>query len=143
MLSFIDSFNNEIDSFEYISNTPTSSSTPIQREACNKSSESSTSVSGKKGRKRPPSPSSNLGRVMNYLEEKKQKKEDEIDCLMLAHAKTIKKLSTKRQIITKMKIAELIMEQELLNLEETPETGNAGSSATSASNFSQLFNPED
>jgi len=38
---------------------------------------------------------------------------------MLAHAKTMRMFSAKRQIITKMKIAELIMQQELLNLEET------------------------
>ena len=42
---------------------------------------------------------------------------DEIECLMLT--KIIRTFSAKRQIITKMKIAELIMQQELLKLEET------------------------
>lgn len=37
---------------------------------------------------------------------------------MLAHAQTIKIFHPKRQAITKMKIAQLIMEQELLQIEE-------------------------
>lgn len=47
---------------------------------------------------------------------------DGTDSLMLAHAKTIKTFSGRRQAITKMKIAEVIMEQELLHLEDDSST---------------------
>lgn len=43
---------------------------------------------------------------------------DETEMLFLAHARSIKKLSNKNQAIVKMKIAKIIMEQELLDIEE-------------------------
>lgn len=45
---------------------------------------------------------------------------DELDTLLLAHAKTIRKFSRKRQAITKYKIAQVILEQELLDVHECP-----------------------
>lgn len=47
---------------------------------------------------------------------------DRTDSLMLAHAKTIKTFSGRRQAITKMKVAQVIMEQELLHLEDVSST---------------------
>ncbi|XP_075159972.1 uncharacterized protein LOC142233072 isoform X2 [Haematobia irritans] len=43
---------------------------------------------------------------------------DDVDCLLLAHAKTIKKFSPKRQAIAKYKIAQVILEQELLHAQD-------------------------
>ncbi|XP_075159970.1 uncharacterized protein LOC142233071 [Haematobia irritans] len=55
----------------------------------------------------------------DYQENKKLKFDfNEIECLLLAHAKTISKFSAKRQAITKYKIAQVILEQELLHLQE-------------------------
>ncbi|XP_075159971.1 uncharacterized protein LOC142233072 isoform X1 [Haematobia irritans] len=45
---------------------------------------------------------------------------DEVDYILLAHAKTVKRFSAKRQAITKYKIAQIILEQELLHLQECP-----------------------
>ena len=43
---------------------------------------------------------------------------DAVDLLFSALARTVKTFSKKRQTITKMKVSQLIMEQELKNLEE-------------------------
>lgn len=71
----------------------------------------------KKGKK-VSQPSSSVGDVIKYFETKNKREHDAIDSLMLAHAKTIKTFSGRRQVITKMKIAQVIMEQELLHQEE-------------------------
>ena len=56
---------------------------------------------------------------MDYLEQKRmQKEKDQTECLMLAYADLIRTFSAKRQIITKMKITEIVRQQELLNLED-------------------------
>lgn len=56
-----------------------------------------------------------------YIRNKKSKAVlDDLDTLLLAHAKTIKKFSRKRQAITKYKIAQVILEQELLDVQENP-----------------------
>ena len=57
---------------------------------------------------------------------------------MLTHDKIIRKFSAKRQIITKMKIAVLIMQQALINLEEIS-TDDIVPSETSASSFYEQF----
>lgn len=49
---------------------------------------------------------------------------DDMDCLLLAHAKTIKTFSRKRQAVIKYKIAQVIMEQELLHFQEQKELTN-------------------
>lgn len=55
----------------------------------------------------------------DHLKEKKFKAVfDDIECLMLAHAKNIKRFSAKRQAITKYKIAQVILEQELLHVKD-------------------------
>ncbi|XP_073838679.1 uncharacterized protein [Musca autumnalis] len=59
--------------------------------------------------------------LRDHFKEKKFKAVfDDIECLMLAHAQTIKKFSAKRQAITKYKIAQVILEQELLHVQEMP-----------------------
>uniref|UniRef100_A0A0A9ZCL6 Transcription factor Adf-1 n=2 Tax=Lygus hesperus TaxID=30085 RepID=A0A0A9ZCL6_LYGHE len=56
-----------------------------------------------------------------YFEDDKRSRMDPTDLLFLAHAGTIKTFSGKRQAITKLKIAQIIMEQELLHEEELAE----------------------
>ncbi|XP_013117455.1 uncharacterized protein LOC106094764 [Stomoxys calcitrans] len=56
----------------------------------------------------------------HYKEKKLKAVFDEVECLLLAHAKTIKRFSAKRQAITKYKIAQVILEQELLHVQEHP-----------------------
>lgn len=63
-------------------------------------------------------PSSAVKDVIDYLQNKGKSKPDEIDSLFLAHAMTVKKFSLMRQAITKMKLAQLIGEQEVMHLEE-------------------------
>lgn len=48
------------------------------------------------------------------------------ESILLAYAKTIKKFSPKRQAMTKFKIAQIIMEQELLQIEEDEAKSNGG-----------------
>lgn len=66
--------------------------------------------------------SSSATEPTNYYENNTNTVHDGTDSLMLAHAKTIKTFSGRRQAITKMKIAEVIMEQELLHLEDVSST---------------------
>lgn len=66
--------------------------------------------------------SSSATELTNYYENNTNTVYDGTDSLMLAHAKTIKTFSGRRQAITKMKIAEVIMEQELLHLEDASST---------------------
>ena len=47
---------------------------------------------------------------------------DAIDLLFSAHARTVKTFSKKRQAIAKLKVSQVIMEQELQNLEEVIST---------------------
>jgi len=61
---------------------------------------------------------------------------------MLTHAKIIRTFSANTQIISKMKIGELIMQQALINLEETS-TDDIIPSETSASSFYKQFDPDD
>lgn len=55
--------------------------------------------------------------VENY--QKKELKLDSVDLLFLAYANTVKSFSGKRQAIAKLKVAEVITEQEILHHEET------------------------
>ncbi|KAK7863492.1 hypothetical protein R5R35_010522 [Gryllus longicercus] len=72
----------------------------------------------KPDRKRRSESSSSISEMLQFFETKKKTEYDATECLFLAHAKTVKTFSRRRQAITKMKIAQLIMEQELLHLEE-------------------------
>ncbi|XP_071051346.1 uncharacterized protein [Onthophagus taurus] len=74
--------------------------------------------------------------LINYFQTKRKQPElDEIDMLFLAHAKTIKTFSKKRQVMAKMKVSQVILQQELENLEEssTHQTQCNSSSVTSIS----------
>ncbi|XP_049943715.1 transcription factor Adf-1-like [Schistocerca serialis cubense] len=55
--------------------------------------------------------------VITYLESRAGT--DEIDSLFLAYATTVKKFSPRRQVMTKLKLAQLIAEEELAHLDET------------------------
>ncbi|KAF5283728.1 hypothetical protein FQA39_LY17225 [Lamprigera yunnana] len=59
-----------------------------------------------------------VGDIIKYYENKRKIEHDAIDCLFLANAKTIKTFSGRRLAITKMKIAQVIMEQELLHQDQ-------------------------
>ncbi|CAG9856307.1 unnamed protein product [Phyllotreta striolata] len=86
-------------------------------------------------------PLSSVGEMLKYFKNKKRIEYDATDCLLLAHAKTIKTFSGRRQAITKWKIAQVIMEQELLHQEELnanilprPESGNSSSGSSQDDN---------
>lgn len=52
--------------------------------------------------------------VLNHLENRTVHREtDEIDCIFMGYAKTVKKFSSKRQTLVKFRIAKLLMEEEL------------------------------
>lgn len=92
-------------------------STPL-RDISNNSLIGNTEESRSSKKKANSQPSSSVKEVIEYLKNKNKVEYDEIDCTMLAHAKSIKKFSPKRQSVTKFKIAELIMKQETLHFEE-------------------------
>ncbi|KAJ8868161.1 hypothetical protein PR048_031970 [Dryococelus australis] len=55
----------------------------------------------------------NNNNMIQYLRSKHNNELDETDNLMLGYTKTIQKFTPRRQAVTKMKIAQLIMQQEL------------------------------
>lgn len=56
---------------------------------------------------------SSVDTVVHYLENKRRQVDmDAIDLIFLGYSKTVKSFSKKRQALTKMKIAEIIMQQE-------------------------------
>ena len=59
--------------------------------------------------------------LVNYFQNKKKPEIDAIDLLFSAHARTVKTFS-KKQAIAKLKVSQVIMEQELQNLEEIIKT---------------------
>lgn len=97
----------------------------------------------KTGKKRHSEPSSSVREIIKCFENQKETEYDATDYLLLAHAKTIKTFSGRRQAITKMRIAQVIMEQEILHQEELtstislsrPESANSNHSNSSHSNF--------
>ncbi|XP_017482457.1 PREDICTED: uncharacterized protein LOC108371412 [Rhagoletis zephyria] len=66
----------------------------------------------------PSTQQSSVGELIEYFEKKKKVEQDSIDCLFMAHAKTVKSFSKRRQLLTKQKISEIIMEQEMLEHDE-------------------------
>ncbi|KAK7863926.1 hypothetical protein R5R35_012437 [Gryllus longicercus] len=89
----------------------------------------------KLGRKRRSESPSCVSEIIQYFESKKETECDATDCLFLAHAKTVKTFSRQRQAIIKMKIAQLIMEQELLHLEELASTSSTLSHENSTQSY--------
>jgi len=67
-----------------------------------------------KKRKRKPTSKPSVEALLHRYE----KNVDAIDLLFLAHSQTVKTFSGKRQALTKMKIAEVIMQQEIQHLDE-------------------------
>ena len=72
----------------------------------------------KRKRKNDSRPTSSVESLINYFQNKKKAEMDAIDLLFSAHALTVKTFSKTRQTIAKMKVSQVIMEQELQNLEE-------------------------
>jgi len=72
----------------------------------------------KRKRKNESRPTSSVESLINYFQNKKKPEMDAIDLLFSAHARTVKTFSKKRQAIAKLKVSQVIMEQELQNLEE-------------------------
>ncbi|GLH13638.1 Uncharacterized protein GBIM_18169 [Gryllus bimaculatus] len=89
----------------------------------------------KLGRKRRSESPSCVSEIIQYFESKQETECDATDCLFLAHAKTVKTFSRQRQAIIKMKIAQLIMEQELLHLEELASTSSTPSHENSTQSY--------
>lgn len=77
------------------------------------------------GRKRNSDPSSSVSELIKYFESERKIEYDAIDHIFFAYAKTIRTFSGRRQAITKMKIAQVIMEQELLHQEELASTNKS------------------
>ncbi|XP_050503569.1 uncharacterized protein LOC126882637 [Diabrotica virgifera virgifera] len=96
-----------------------SSSKPTRNEAPRVTLSNETPSTGRTNRKRNSEPSTYVKDMISYFESKKRVVHDATDQLFLAHASTVKSFSPRRQIETKMKIAQVIMEQELLQLEES------------------------
>ncbi|KRT80235.1 Myb/SANT-like transcription factor [Oryctes borbonicus] len=61
---------------------------------------------------------------MNCSQNNESAEMDDLDMLFLAYARVVKKFNKKRQAVTKMKISEVIMEQELQDIEEQPSSPN-------------------
>lgn len=83
-----------------------------------------------------------VGEVIKYFEGKREPEYDAIDYIFLGYAKTIKTFSGTRQAVTKMKIAQVVMEQELLHQQEldsrnefTPESASSCINDFSNRNF--------
>ncbi|XP_072390086.1 uncharacterized protein [Diabrotica undecimpunctata] len=90
------------------------SSKPTRNEAPRVTLSNETPSTGRTNRKRNSEPSTSVKDMISYFESKKRVVHDATDQLFLAHASTVKSFSPRRQIETKMKIAQVIMEQELL-----------------------------
>ncbi|CAG9832124.1 unnamed protein product [Diabrotica balteata] len=99
--------------------------------------ERKTPIATKENRKRHSQPSTSVKEIITYFKGKKVSF-DAIDQLFLAHACTLKTFSPRRQIETKMKIAQVIMEQELLQLGECPTNQSRSASADTYPNVSSL-----
>jgi hypothetical protein len=69
----------------------------------------------KHGGETSPQPSSSVGQILNYLENRpiENSAYDNVDLLCMGYAKTIKKFSPRRQTVVKFKIAEILMQEEL------------------------------
>lgn len=69
----------------------------------------------KHGGETSPQPSSSVGQILNYLENRpiENSAYDDVDLLCMGYAKTIKKFSPRRQTVVKFKIAEILMQEEL------------------------------
>lgn len=81
-----------------------------------------------------PKQTSSVDSLINYFQTKKKTDMDATELLFLAHARTVKTFSGKRQAITKMKIAQVIMEQELQHQEELLSTQENSSSGDASGN---------
>ncbi|KAL1490223.1 hypothetical protein ABEB36_012953 [Hypothenemus hampei] len=115
----------------------TSCETGEKRPVTSSSSEVTVSdISSAKKKKTKSEETSSVNTLINYFQNKKKNEGDETDMLFAAYARTIKKISKKRQVTVKMKIAQIVMNEELLDLEE--QTGNGGSITSHlSSNYSQ------
>lgn len=73
---------------------------------------------------------SGVDKVISFLKQKKSDTEsmDATELMFLGYAKTIKTFSARRQALTKMKISQLVMEQNLLQIEENEEKSSLGNS---------------
>lgn len=88
-------------------------------------SDESTELNTRRNRKREMKESS-VNSIINYLENKK-KKTSSIDLIMQGYAETIKTFSYRRQVLAKIKIAEIINELELAQAEENEHRPNVSS----------------
>lgn len=78
--------------------------------------------SRERSKKRKEETPSSVEQVISYLQNKNNNKFDATECLFLAYAKNLKTFSGRRQVLAKLRIAQVMMEEELLNLQETSGT---------------------
>ncbi|KAH1006882.1 hypothetical protein HUJ05_007573 [Dendroctonus ponderosae] len=80
---------------------------------------SRTSKKQKSTKSSTPKATSSVEAVISYFENKKATEtKDDLDLLFLSYARTIKKFSGKRQVETKLQIAQIIAYQEIMHYEE-------------------------
>lgn len=87
----------------------------------------------KHGGETSPQPSSSVGQILNYLENRSIENSayDDVDLLCMGYAKTIKKFSPRRQAVVKFKIAEILMQEELAQQMEDATRANSHCSTPS------------
>lgn len=87
------------------------------------------------------SASSSVNAIVNYFEQKKKAircDKTPNDLIFAGYAQTVNSFSLKRQSITRLKIAQIISEQELLNIEEMESRADKRSRADSYANSSEI-----
>lgn len=86
---------------------------------------------------------SSVDKVIAYLEKRPSQAEyDEVDLICLGYAKTIKKFSPRRRTLTKFKIAQILMEEELnQQMEESTYATTSVQSTSSAQSYPIINSP--
>ncbi|KAI4465827.1 madf domain transcription factor [Holotrichia oblita] len=92
-------------------------------------------VLNKRKKKNKHSPVSGVDKVISYLDSanKSRQTKDELDLIFLGYAATVRKLNRERQVTIKYKIAKLLMEEELQQLNETLINSRSSTSLLSSS----------
>lgn len=81
-----------------------------------------------------------VNQVLEYFERKSQKRSqsqmDDLEHIFIGYAKSVKRLSLRRQTIIKMKLAQIIAEQELAEIDESTRVSHTYTNSSTPSIFS-------
>lgn len=122
--------------------TTTSTSIPIASTSVTTPSQSLASNQKRQRRLQSGSNSSSVEAVVNYFENKRQRTEMTAnDLIFSGYSKTVSSFSLKRQAIIKMKIAQIIMEEELKHSEELESSLRPSTSTFRSSTITPLSTP--